>query len=115
MTAQIIPTRTDGRAHYSRMIVLDGLLFIFKFDYNARDKHWYVTIKNANNECIQGLTGRKLVVNWNPFAMCTHEDRPPGAFLVRSEGHEDPGLYTLGTDCKLLYIPQADVEAIQNG
>lgn len=114
MTLQIVNTLRDGRARYSQTVVFDGVTYIVYFDYNARDCHWSMTLHSSDDLPIEGLTGRKLVVNWNPITGCTSPSRPEGAFLVNSSGHADPGLYDLGESVLLQYVPVADLEALSD-
>lgn len=115
MTIQKVPTLNDGTAHYSQTVTFDGVSYIMYFDYNARDRHWYLSLHDSGDNPIEGLVGRKIVVNWNPIVGCTDPDRPPGAFLVTSEVHNDPGLTDLGNSVLLQYIPIEDLEALNNG
>lgn len=115
MTIQKIPTLSNGTAHYSQTVTFDGTSYIMYFDYNARDRKWYLSLHDSEDTPIEGLIGRKIVVNWNPAVGCTDPKRPPGAFLATSENHVDPGLNDLGESVLLQYIPIADLEALSNG
>jgi len=115
MAIQNIPTRADGTSHYKESIVFDGISYILYFDYNARDLHWYLTIHDSGDQPIEGLVSRKIVVNWSTLVRATSPDKPSGAILAASQGHADPGLTDLGESVLLHYIPETDLEALENG
>jgi hypothetical protein len=111
MTAQIIPTLTDGTAQYSQITALDGVNYRLIFSYNSRDLHWYLSLRTEADEKITGCEGVKLVQGGLPIRRVYDLNRPPGELLVFSELDTEPGLEDLGDTPELIYMPIADVEA----
>lgn len=109
MTVQVVPTFSNGIARYRQVTPLDGLDFVLYFSYNDRDRVWYMSVHDSQDEPIQGAIGRKLVVNWEPLRLCVDERKPPGVFQVLSSSHADPGLLDLGDGVSLFYVPEADL------
>jgi hypothetical protein len=109
MTLQNVQTETDGTARYRQTTVLDGVNFVLYFDYNARDEHWRLTVHDVEDLPIAGCVGKKLVVGWPVLHGVTDPRRPAGELLVVGPGDADPGLFNLGSDYILHYIPEGDL------
>lgn len=109
MATRILPTVSDGRAHISYTIVLDGDSFYIHMDFNARDEHWYISVHDATNTPIEGCVGRRIVTNWPILHRATAAGRPAGNIITSSADHEDPGLYDLGNRVKLYYVEASNV------
>lgn len=110
MATQVIPTLIDGTAFYTQTSTLDGIVYQLIFSYNARDEHWFLTLRTEDGDEIVGCEGMKLVQGGFPLRRVYDENRPPGELYVQSDLKNEPGLTTLGTDTFLLYIPEADFE-----
>ena len=107
--SSIIDTTFDGTAHYRQSSVLDGVTFIFDFDYNVRDEHWYLSLSTQAGDPILGCTSMKIVQNWFITRLSKTSNRPAGQLLVVSEHHNEPGLFDLGNGTLLFYIPEAEL------
>jgi len=105
----IIDTTFDGTAHYRQSSVLDGVTFVFDFDYNVRDEHWYLSLSTQAGEPILGCLSMKIVQNWSIMRLSEASNRPAGMLLVASEYHNEPGLFDLGNGTLLFYIPEAEL------
>lgn len=110
MEAEQIKTLTDGTARYSLSVVLDGADFRLFFEWNTRDQHWYLSIRDAENESITGCESIRLVRDGWPLRRIRDVRRPIGELFVLSETVGDPGLKNLGTDVSLIYVPKALID-----
>jgi hypothetical protein len=111
MAVQIVSTLTDATVpEYTQTTTLDGVDFQLTFSYNARDEHWYLTIRTAQNVEITGCEGIKLVQRGWPIRRVYDQNRPAGELFILSELTSEPGLEDLGATSFLCYIPIADLE-----
>lgn len=115
MTIEIIDTLYNGEAKYDQVTSLDGIDFRLTFLWNARDSHWYLTIRTVDDEEITGCEGVKLVQGGWPIRRVYDPNRPAGELLVYSELETEPGLEDLGFSTDLMYIPAADMLEIKSG
>lgn len=112
MTILVVDTSANGRARYRQVVPLDGVNFVFYFNYNSRDQNWYLSLHDAQDLPIPAALNRKLVANWPPLRLCVDARRPAGQLLVTTVGGADPGLFDLGNGALLMYIPAADLAAL---
>jgi hypothetical protein len=115
MAIENVQTLADGTLSYRQSTPLDGVVFVLRFDWNARDSNWYLSVHDADDEPISGCVGRKLVADYPVLQRSVAEGRPAGDLLVVSGSGEDPGLFELGDGSILTYVPIADVEASAAG
>lgn len=108
MTVQTLPTRTDI-ARYDFDIDLDGVTFIFEFEWNDRDDGWYMTIRDVNSAVL--LAGRRVVLNYPLINIYRDAALPAGSLTAIDTGSTDiePAFGDLGDRVKLLYTPKADL------
>lgn len=109
MTISIIDTENDGTAAYTQVTELEGVDYEFTFRYNQNDSHWYLTLRTDAGEQIKGCEGVRLVQGGLPLKNVTDTNRPPGELYIYGPSAEEPGLYDLGEDTVLIYVPEADV------
>lgn len=110
MTVEIIETAIDGSKNYDLSVDLDGEEFIVNLEWNAIDEHWFISIFTDERAPITGVQSMRLVNNLFPLLRLTDSRRPLGEMLVMSDTEGDPGLYTLGTLTKLVYVPKAQID-----
>lgn len=115
MSIRIVPTRSNGSAHYRQSTPLDGQVFVLHFNFNTRDGNWYLSVHDNDDEPILGAIGRKLVVNYPVLTRCYVDTRPPGELIVQSATTGDPGLFDLGDGTLLVYITEADMATLKAG
>lgn len=103
-----VPTRTDGTAHYSMSMDLDGATYGLLFDWNDRDASWYMSIQDVNGNDLQ--MGIKLTLNGLLIDRYVTAGLPLGSFdLLDSSGTDkEAGLLDLGGRVQLFYLPRAD-------
>jgi hypothetical protein len=109
MTTPIeIPVATDTPL-YTQRITLDGVEYVFKFDWNDRESRWYFGLFAIDETPI--VTGIKVVANWPLLRRFTAEKVPPGVLVavdLSPERGESPTFTELGFRVRLLYYPKND-------
>jgi hypothetical protein len=106
MSTLTLPTRTDGTAHYSFDVLLDGAKFYFDLRWNARDGAWYMSISDRDRAPI--VSGVRVVTNWPLLRRCVDPRRPAGTIIAIDSTEEgDPGLTDLGGRVVLTYTEAA--------
>jgi len=76
-----IPVYADVSARYSMEIVLNGLVYVLRFNWNSRDSAWYMDI--VSNAGVDILAGVKLVPQYlllKQYSMLT--GMPSGDFWL---------------------------------
>jgi hypothetical protein len=113
MPAQIIPTSADPFC--TQTTTLDGTPYVLTFAFNARAACFYLSLATLDGEPV--ASGLKLVCQWNLLLKCASPLRPPGMLLVVSNTNDNstPGLGDLvpGGRCQLVYLPAANVAALE--
>lgn len=77
-------------------------------DFNARDRHWYLSLADSDGEPIQGCIGRRLVAEWLVLRS-TDARRPPGELVMSGGQDAPPGLTTIGQGQALYYVEASDL------
>lgn len=107
MTAPIeIPVATDTPL-YTERVTLDGVEYLFKFDWNDRENRWYLSLFAVDETPL--AAGIKVVANWPLLRRFTGENMPPGVLVavdLSAERGESPTYTELGIRVKLLYYPK---------
>lgn len=104
-----IPT-SPGEPHYRQETELDGAVYQFTFDWNAREGAWYVSLADVTGTPIR--SGIRLVPNWPLLRRLRHPNRPPGELIVLDPRGVGITLDNLGVDVTLDYF---DAAAIAEG
>jgi hypothetical protein len=99
-----IPINTYNAPSFTMTVNLDGIYFVFRFDWNERDTCWMLSIYDVDGNVIIGCT--KLVVNYELISLHKEKVMPSGfLFLIDMTEKGEPCLFDdLGTRCKLFYI-----------
>ena len=104
---RLIPI-SQNESNITQLSTLDGSDYIFRFLWNERDAHWYMTIRDSASVDI--ITGIKVVCD---IPLAVHEasdDMFPGSlWAVDTTGNGvDPGLRDFGTRVRLIYVDEDD-------
>lgn len=106
MAVLIIPTRGDIGAYFFK-VELEGVVYKLSFQFNDREKHWYLDIDAADGQPIR--TGIKLIANFPLLRTLIKQSRMPGELiLVNSQSDADPDLQDLGSKSLLAYIEEGE-------
>jgi len=114
MTVEVVRTLFDGTAHYRQSTPLDGQIFVLNFDYNLREDNWYLSIHDDEDVPLLGLVSLKIVANYSLLLRSYIDDRPLGELVTITDTQGDPGLFDLGNGVILTYVPQADVQELED-
>lgn len=108
----ILPTRFDGEARYSLNTDLDGVSFIFLFEWNDRDAGWYFSIQTGDGTPL--LSGRRVVLNYSLTNIYRDPRLPAGVFIAidTSGADQEPGLKDLGDRVLLMYATAEEAAAL---
>jgi hypothetical protein len=115
VTMQIIDTVTPQSFFYVENVPLEGASYGLGFYWNVRASAWFFDIDDPfGNPVVHGL---RITAGRNLLVQSVNSLQPPGVFFVwdTSGGDVDPGINDLGVRVLLIYIPAADVAAIQAG
>lgn len=102
-----IPTDFAGESHVEQTTVLDGRLYVLRFDWSQRDGHWSLSIADVNGVAI--ASGLSLVTDYPLLRGVSAEGRPTGELFVVDDNHEDPSFTSLGSSSALIYVPFAEI------
>lgn len=97
-------------AHYTQKISIEGVNYIFRFDYYARTDAWYLAI--GDGQGVSLASGRKLVRGWNPLLRDKNEALPGGEFFVTSSSDAIGRAAFKGGVASLVYFTQAEVDLL---
>lgn len=91
---------------------LDGVSYTLKFNFNARDGRWYLSVYDVDAEPIVLSIG--LVPDMPLLAGYVMEGVPPGELLLLDSGEpkRDPTRSDLGARARLFYADAAEVGAL---
>jgi len=92
---------------YTQRVTLDGVGYLFRFDWNGREGRWYFDLGDLNESWI--VTGIKVIANWPLFRRVSDPRKPKGDLLAvdfSGMGGEPPDFYDLGRRVKLIYTPR---------
>jgi hypothetical protein len=94
---------------YRYNIQLDGGTYILEFHLNARADRWNLSIFDVENQPIR--TGVRLVTGIDLLGHVASLRKPPGKLTVVDTTGQDlePNAETLGDECLLRYIEEADL------
>lgn len=110
MTVLRIPTSTDPTVgNYVQRTRLDGKDYELGFDWNPRDKNWYLTLSDTNGSPI--VSGVKIVLDF-PLLYRVVDERAPTGELIASDlsgAQLPPKIDDLGTRVVLRYYPAEDL------
>jgi hypothetical protein len=101
-------------------VQLDGSTFTFRWLWNERDGHWYMSLSDvAGDEVVNGL---RVVVGWDLLKDVTSENAPAGSLFFFDESTSsktvygvDPGEDDLGDRVFCYYVPDTEVADILAG
>lgn len=97
-----IPVRSDIFS-YTERLELEGTVYLFGFNWNARMEVWIMNISTSEEEPI--LLGIPVHVNWSLIEQFKDSRLPPGEiFAINVEEENDaPTIDNFGSQIKLLY------------
>jgi hypothetical protein len=101
---------TNIEPSFTELVFLEGVNVKLKFDWNARDNIWNLSIYDPDDNPI--LVGVKMVTNYELILQHPTLALPRGAmFLWDTEGKGEPAGYEdLGTRHKLVYVTSGEVD-----
>jgi hypothetical protein len=104
-----LPVRADLPA-YEFEIELEGRVFFFSFNWNARIGKWFMTIKDQSQAVI--VSGVKLLTGWPILERLKDTRLPLGTMFVIDSANEgkDPGVDELGSRHILMYRESTTVD-----
>lgn len=107
MTTVIIPTSIE-HAHYDQVTEIEGVPYLFRFDWNGRRARWVVSLYEADTGA-PILVGRTIVDGW-PLNLRARDERlPKGVFMAYDPSGSgiDPGLTELSASGRtpLFFVP----------
>lgn len=107
--ALIIKTQFNNSSSFIESVTLDNKIFELHFDWNVRDEHWTMTIRDKNNQVI--VAGIKIVANYELISMYRYLDVPPGYMMAADMSGQglDPGFDDFGTRVLLMYISESEI------
>lgn len=108
MTTYRLPTFTADPDH-KYDIQLDGETFNLAFHYNARADRWGVSLFDVEENPVKH--GARLVTGIDLLQRVASEAKPLGQLTVvdTTENELEPTNETLGQQCQLRYIEEADL------
>jgi len=89
-------------------IALDGRPYVLVARYNVRSAFYSMDIMSRTGEAI--VSGFRLVKGFPLLRQVRKPELPPGEFFVIGTG--EPTRENMGQGCKLIYIPEADLDAV---
>lgn len=97
-------------AHYEQKITIDGVVFLFRFDFYPRTSAWYLSMRD--NESALLVSGRKLVRGWNPLLRDKNTSLPRGAFYLYSTSEDVGRDAFIQESAALVYFSEAEAEEL---
>ena len=102
---------TNGPAHFTQQIALEGTTYTLEFRWNVRLSAWLMTVLDSEG-VTPLLVGRRLVADY-PIAQELVDRQPPGYFLAvdtggPDSGGDDPGFDDLGNRVQLHYVESSE-------
>lgn len=73
------------------IIELDDSEWRFITQWNDREQFWYLTVQDIETNNISGLTGVKVVANWQLNRFVKIGDFPQGYLFAMTVDNTDPG------------------------
>lgn len=105
-----VPTSVDPATPlYLQNTELEGRDFVLDFEYNQRNKTWYLTISDVEGVLL--AAGLPVVTRWFLLKALVAESLPPGELLLLTfQGNpaKPPGLTDLGGGRSTLFYVTAD-------
>ena len=98
-------------ASFFEQVTLDGTPYNYEFNFNTRGGFWTMTIRNTDDEVL--VAGIKLVLSFELTARFRHFGITPGETWTvdTSDTVESIGYDDLISNVKLVYVPEAELEA----
>ena len=93
---------------YAERITLDGVEYVFRFDWNERELRWYFDLGLPNGTWL--VRGVKIVSDWPLLRRFKGASFPKGHLIaidLSDQGGEPPVFQDLGRRVKILYHPAA--------
>jgi len=97
---------TQTESNFTKLVTLDGEDYNFRFLWNERDGHWFMTIRTSGGDDI--IAGIKVVAD---IPLVTHDADSrlfPGELwaMDTTGAGVDPGLRDFGTRVRLAYVDE---------
>lgn len=111
MAAIVLPF-DSADPHYTVIVQLEGVRYLFALDWNDREGAWYLGISTEEEEAL--LSGVRCVSDWPLLRKNTSSQVPPGdiVFLDSEGAGADAGRDDLGDRVVPLYYPAADIAGL---
>ncbi len=115
MTMLVLDTVSPESFYYEEQVPLEGSIYSVTLYWNSRASAWFFDLDDPNGDPV--VYGLRVTTGRNLLAQSVSSTQPPGVFYVfdTSGSDTDPGQNDLGTRVLLVYVPAADVAAIQAG
>ena len=101
--APVVIKVPSGVPLFDTRVLLDGVDYILRFDWHARESRWYFDILDGTGAVI--TAGIKIVANWPLLDRETLPQAPKGNFFCYDFEAEAPQLEDFGNRPTLLYFP----------
>lgn len=107
---QIIPFKEPGS--WQAQIQLSGIIYNLRFQWNALNEYWVMSIYNRNDEPI--VIGIKVVTNYNLTEQFVAIGMPPGDIVCLNVLGEWGKIqrFDMGQVAELFYFEEGEWEAI---
>jgi len=98
-------------ASFFQQVTLDGVPYNYEFNFNGRGQFWTMIIRNTDDDVL--VAGIKLVLTYELTARFRHFGITPGETwgVDTSDTLESIGFDDLISNVKLVYVPDAELEA----
>lgn len=90
---------------YTQRITLDGIEYLFRFDWSDREQRWYLTISDIDEKEL--ASGIKIIANWPLLRRFVNPALPRGTLMAADlspQNGEPPTYAELGQRVKLVYF-----------
>ena len=111
-TVYQIPVPVDS--HVSQRVQLDGTSYTFRWLWNERDGHWFLSLYDVEGTAV--VEGLRVVTGWDILKDVTKENRPAGRLVFFDEATssttvygDDAGEDDLGVRVFCYYVPEGAV------
>ncbi len=101
-----------GEYAFDERVILEGVEYVFSFQWNARASAWFMTIRDADDVQIVGSVPIRVDTSMTEH-LRNLAGMPPGSFVAidTTDSGVDPGEDELGERVRLIYLTAAEVAA----
>lgn len=110
--AVIIKTQFNESSSFIETVTLDNKLYQLYFDWNVRDEHWSMTIRDKNENVL--VAGIKIIADYELISMYRYLDIPQGYLVAADTSGQglDPGFDDFGTRVLLMYFSPDEIDGV---